>query len=582
MRFGIFRNYFEETLCLPRHIDGGIMRKFSLISLLLISLLTAPFSLSFAQQKSAAKTPAKTTTASSGLSTGNADYITAAMLKDYLYFIASDEMEGRDTPSRGLNTTAKFIGMNLARWGFKPMGDNGTFYQTIALRNTKSVPAESHAEMGSRKFVYGEDFLNNAGGTASGNLVFVGYGLVQKKKNFDSYAGVDVKDKIMVVATGALPKTLTNADLSGRPGEDWESPAYHGAKNGAKGIIYVPSFQTLSNWSRSRQFAVERGSTVVDKFQPLAPDAIPSITVSLDMLNAIFPGFRGEKLTAQAIFNTAAAKEDFQAFDLSANKKITFTSGVKIEMVPTQNVVGVLEGSDPVLKNEYVAVGAHYDHVGVGNPVNGDSIYNGADDDGSGTTAILSIAGAFANGATRPKRSILFVWHCGEEKGLWGSEYFTEYPTVPLQNVITQLNIDMIGRSKKEGDTNPDNKDLSGPNQIYVIGSKMMSTDLGALSESVNKSFLNIDFDYRYDDPNDRNRFFFRSDHFNYAHKGIPIIFYFDGVHEDYHEPSDTPDKIDYQKMEKVTRTVYVMAWALSNQAKRPVVDKDLPAELRR
>src|SRR6266436_2993627 len=175
-----------------RPIFGGIMRRFFLISLMLISLLTAPFSLSYAQQKSNAKSNAKPTASTSTLSLGNADYITAAMLKDYLYYIASDEMEGRDTPSRGLNTTAKFIGMNLARWGFKPMGDNGTFYQTIALRKTRSLPQESHAEFNDRKFVYGDDFLDGAGGTASGNLVFVGYGLVQKKKNFDSFAGVDV------------------------------------------------------------------------------------------------------------------------------------------------------------------------------------------------------------------------------------------------------------------------------------------------------------------------------------------------------------------------------------------------------
>ena len=164
-----------------------------------------------------------------------------------------------------------------------------------------------------------------------------------------------------------------------------------------------------------------------------------------------------------------------QAFELNSGKTISFNSAIKIDMVPTQNVVAVWEGSDPVLKNEYVAIGAHYDHVGIGNPVNGDSIYNGADDDGSGTTGILSIAGAFANGKIKPKRSILFVWHCGEEKGLWGSQYFTDYPTIPLDKVITQLNIDMIGRSKKEGDTNPKNKELSGPNEIYVIGSKMMS-----------------------------------------------------------------------------------------------------------
>src|SRR5262249_52964470 len=155
-------------------------------------------------------------------------------------------------------------------------------------------------------------------------------------------------------------------------------------------------------------------------------------------------------------------------------------------------------GSDPALKNEYVAIGAHYDHVGVGRPVNGDAIYNGADDDGSGTVSVLAMAEAFVRGP-RPKRSILFVWHAGAEKGVWGSRYINEFPVVPLNQIITQLNIDMIGRSKKAGDTNPANRELTGPNEIYVIGSKMMSTDLGALSEAVNKSYLNLDFNYKYD-----------------------------------------------------------------------------------
>jgi Zn-dependent M28 family amino/carboxypeptidase len=250
------------------------------------------------------------------------------------------------------------------------------------------------------------------------------------------------------------------------------------------------------------------------------------------------------------------------------------------ETVPTQNVVAVWEGSDPVLKAEYVALGAHYDHVGTCPPVGDDTICNGADDDGSGTTALLGMAEALAKAPTRPKRSVLFVWHCGEEKGLWGSRYFTEFPTVPLNQIVAQINIDMIGRSKKEGDTNPRNSELSGPDAVYVIGSTMMSTELGELVNAVNKSYLNLTFDTKYDDPKDPNRFFSRSDHYNYARKGIPIIFFFDGVHEDYHRPGDSADKIDYQKMEKVTRTVYMTLWEIANRPARLKVDKPLPAQI--
>ena len=338
-----------------------------------------------------------------------AEGVTAKQLSDYLYFVASDEMEGRDTPSRGLDTTAKFIAMNLSRWGFKPAGDDGTFFQRIPLR-------------------------------------------------------------------------------------------LKAGRNGA-----------------------------------------PVYTVD----------------------ETNKGKES------DADTKWT------------QNVVAIWEGRDPVLKNEMVAIGAHYDHVGIHPDFPGsDKIFNGADDDGSGTVAVLSIAEALANAPKRPKRSVLFVWHCGEEKGLWGSHYFNKFPTVDIKKVIAQLNIDMIGRSKKPDDTNPKNKDLTGENAIYVIGSEMMSSTLGSVVKETNSGYLNLTYDYKYDDPKDKERFFFRSDHFNYAMNGIPITFWFDGVHEDYHKPGDEPQKIDYNKMERVARTILITLWNLTELKDRPKVDRELPPEL--
>lgn len=271
-------------------------------------------------------------------------------------------------------------------------------------------------------------------------------------------------------------------------------------------------------------------------------------------------------------------------------KSAFLSAAAKVETVWTQNVVAIWEGSDPQLKNEMVAIGAHYDHVGTNpNAPGDDKIWNGADDDGSGTVAVLGIAEALAKAKTRPKRSVLFVWHCGEEKGLWGSEYFNKFPTVDIKNVIAQLNIDMIGRSqdpnniiKCERPNMRCNEELSKPNEIYVIGKDMMSSSLGSIVDGVNKGYLNLQYNTRYDDPKDPNRFFFRSDHFNYAVNGIPIVFWFDGVHEDYHQPSDTPDKIDYAKMEKVTRTIYLTLLQLANAKERPKVDKQLPPELTR
>jgi hypothetical protein len=486
----------------------------------------------------------------------------------------------RDTPSRGLDITAKFLATNLARWGFKPAGDEGSFFQRIDLQRNRADSGGTKVEYGGRTLITGTDYLPAGGsGNVSAQIVFAGSGWFIKSKEIDAYKGIDPAGKIAVVfgAPNTFPRGVTRSDL-GKQGEDSMSPIEYARRKGVAGLIYVPDFQYLANWQRNRQRLLERGSTVVARFQTQTAAPLPSIVISPEMANVIFAG---ERQSASMLFNASYGAGQPTSFAMNEQKRITLNVANNTETIPTQNVVAVWEGSDPVLKNEYVALGAHYDHVGSGcPPVGTDNICNGADDDGSGTTALLGMAEALAKAPTRPKRSILFVWHCGEEKGLWGSRYFVEYPTVPLNQIVAQINLDMIGRSKKEGDSNPRNNELTGPNAIYLIGSTMMSTELGELVHAVNKSYLNITYDTRYDDPRDPNRFFSRSDHYNYARKGIPIIFFFDGVHEDYHRAGDTADKIDYEKMEKVTRTIYMTLWEIANQAKRPRVDKPLPVQI--
>ena len=552
------------------------MHKLKVYSLVFLLAVAVAVPATLAQRKDGR---AKTNSAAATLTARGVDTISAAQLRSYLSFIASDEMEGRDTPSRGLDTTAKFVAMNLERWGFKPAGDEGTYFQKIALRRDQIDPARTSAEINGQKFNFGDDFLPNAvGGTLAGPLVFAGSGWVVKSKNLDSYQGVDVKGKIVVVVGQGFPKGITRADLTGAMGVDWFNPALYAQQHGAKGVLAIPDAAITQGWEQQRQRALQPARASVERFQTQGNNPpVTTVLLSAKMANALL---EGEKYDAATLIARAQTGEPAPAFDLSANKKVNITVAVKPDHPMTQNIIAVWEGADPVLKNEYVALGAHYDHIGICAPGTADPICNGADDDGSGTTALLAMAEAISHAKQRPKRSVLFVWHCGEEKGLWGSRYFTDYPTIPLAQIVTQLNIDMIGRSRKDGDTEPRNANLSGPNTIYVIGSKMMSTELGELTAAVNKSYLNLQFDYRYDDPNDTNRFFFRSDHYNYARKGIPIVFFFDGVHEDYHRPGDEPQKIDYAKMEKVARTIYLMLWEVANRPARVKVDKQLPAQL--
>lgn len=512
-----------------------------------------------------------------------ADAITASQLSTYLHFVASDAMGGRDTPSQGLDITAEFLRMNLERWGFKPAGDSGSFFQKIALSRESLDIEKTDLEIGGKKYKLGDDFFRLSGtGSAVGPLVFGVDGWMVKSKGVDSFGGVDVRGKIVVISSEGFsqntltprPANVTAEDLKGEKGVDWADAVANATNKGATGLIVIAPPQIHNGWAQWRNF-MGRGSMYPEKFRTAsnATPKIPVMLVSQAVGEAIFTGESANKTSTTAF---------------AIRKSGALNAQSKKETVWTQNVVAVWEGSDPTLKAEMVAVGAHYDHVGTNlNAPGEDKIWNGADDDGSGTVAVLSIAEALAKAKTRPKRSILFVWHAGEEKGLWGAEYFNKFPTIDIKKVVAQLNIDMIGRSQDPNNIIPCdrpgkrcNQELSKANEIYVIGKDMMSSTLGSIVDSTNKSYLNLGYNTRYDDPKDTNKFFFRSDHFHYAVNGIPVAFWFDGVHEDYHQASDTADKIDYAKMEKVTRTIFLTMLELADLKVRPAVDKTLPPEL--
>jgi hypothetical protein len=506
-----------------------------------------------------------------------ADQIDVVRLRADLSFIASDELEGRDTPSRGLDLAARYLAARLAALGLKPAGDDGTYFQKFGTTRRAVDPAKATLTLNDRSFGYADDFLATAPGTGEGGLVYVGHGHVVKKKDLDAYKGVDVKGKIIVAHSG-YPEGISRADLRGDSGPDtWETPASYAARHGAAGVVLVPDYATLAGWRTSRETAATaRGGLTVDAFQEKRPAPVPVVVAAMPLVAAIFSG---ESVTAVEVARLAQDRKPHAPIVLGEKKRLRLDIGLRLEAVSTQNVVAIYEGGDPVLKQEYVALGAHYDHVGL-SATGTDRINNGADDDGSGTVAILNMAEALVRGNVKTRRSWLFVWHAGEERGLWGSRYFVERPTVPLDKIVAQLNVDMIGRSKPAGDTASANAALTGPNEVYVIGSKMMSSALGSLSEKVNKDFLDVSFNYKYDDPGDTNRFFFRSDHYNYAKRGVPIIFYFSGVHQDYHRVSDEIGAIDFAKLERVARTIYATAYAVAELPTRPAVDRKLPPQL--
>jgi Zn-dependent M28 family amino/carboxypeptidase len=276
----------------------------------------------------------------------------------------------------------------------------------------------------------------------------------------------------------------------------------------------------------------------------------------------------------QPFFNvyvdTRLANAIYPEIDSNADPKtIAFKMEMAIESqnqeINSENVVAVIKGSE--LPDEYIVISSHLDHIGI--TANG-QINNGADDDGSGTVALLEIAKAFKAAEAEghgPKRSIVFLHVTGEEKGLLGSQYYTDVdPLFPLEQTVANLNIDMIGRI--------DPKRKGGRNYVYLIGSDKLSSELHRLSEEVNDKYAHLELDYAYNDDNDPNRFYYRSDHYNFAKNNVPIIFYFNGTHDDYHRPGDTPDKINYDLLQNRSRLIFLTAWELANRRDRISVDK--------
>jgi len=476
-------------------------------------------------------------------------------LRMHLEFLASSELGGRYTLSPGINIAARYLASRLASYGFRgAAGADNSFMQRIQLVATHPVPAKTTLALklkGQEKnYSYG-DFVTNAtaSGTATGSLVFVGYGISSAAQKYDDYRGLDVKNKIVVVAPGT-PKGVDSSRLSEAEEEEEAARAH-----GAAGVLFLPpSYRAVDMRKPDYKERIMNRDRV--RLAAKAHAEIPMMTLTPPVADALLAPLG---TTLDQLLKTTDAGGPLESKPIDGTAQLTLS--LEAAEAVTQNVVGILEGTDPKLKSEYLAISAHYDHLKT--DVRGE-IYPGADDDGSGTAAVLNIARAFS--LQRPARSVLVIFHTGEELGLLGSEYNADIaPVVPLDRIVANLNIDMIGRSRPAGDTDASNSELSDANSIYLIGADRISRELHKLSEQTNAEYEKLRIDYRYNDPNHPDLYYFRSDHWNYAKHDIPIIFYFDGVHADYHKPTDTVEKIDFEKMTRVSRLVFETGWRIAN-----------------
>lgn len=496
----------------------------------------------FAQKKS------KATKATEKL--GNS--ITAADLKKHLYIVASAEMGGRDTPSPGQEKAGNYIEENFKLFGLKP--GNGDSYRQYYTLYRDSIIGSSF-KINDKSFEMKKDFFpgnNYAAEIPFSEAVFAGYGIVDEKN--DAYKDLDIRGKAVIILEGA-PADYKSTQQGFQNPSGTNGKLNAASKKGAAAVLFVSKNFPRNSGAQRSQWSTNGYKSNVNP-------------ISFFISEKIAAAIMGED--GNGIFDKIKENKNFEKI-YKANIDLAFSKTTITTKV--SNVMGLIEGTDK--KDEYVVITAHYDHVGTRN----DSIiYYGADDDGSGTVSVLELAEAFAKAKADgkgPRRSILFMTVSGEEHGLWGSEHYVNNPVYPLNKTTVNLNIDMIGRIG-----NDYMKDKDSTNYVYIIGDNKLSSDLTPITEAINGTYSKLKLDRKYNDPADPNRFYYRSDHYNFAEKGVPIIFYFNGVHPDYHRPTDTPDKINYSLMEKRTKLVFFTALEMANREE--MLKRDQPLETQR
>ena len=480
-----------------------------------------------------------------------AKLITAEDARNHLSILASDAFEGRETGKPGADKAANYIAGEFKKLGLQAPVNGSYFFDVPLAENATKVTFDLNGQ----SLNNGQDFFSGRGTTAdksvnASEVVFIGYGTDAELANTDLAGKVVLwinEDKPEAGKTANTSYRLSTARTQVLKNLQSKSPALILAANGEVADV-------LKKFGSSVLAA--RLTIQADQAKPASQQA-PTLNITTAVAD-------------QLVKSSGKTYNDLKG----SNTVQTVKSDIKVNIhidtreVKAVDVLGFLPGTD--LKGEVLVFSAHYDHIGLNNK-GPDKVNNGADDDGSGTTGILEIARAFTQAKKDghgPRRSILFLGNVGEEKGLLGSEYYTDHPVFALANTITDLNIDMIGRVGYEYIGKPDSA-----NYVYTIGSAMLSKELHQINEDANNKYVHLEQDYKYDDPNDPNRFYYRSDHYNFAKHGVPIIFYFNGVHDDYHQPGDEVSKINFPLLAKRAQLVFYTGWELANRDKRPVVD---------
>lgn len=513
------------------------------------------------------------------------DAVTVDFLKKHLSALAADSMEGRETGTRGEEMAAEYLADQYRQMGLQAIGDNNSYFQNYELtgdrqdsvvfetyRITDSTRKQISRSVASKNSI--ASYVRSFGGTDTldAPIVFAGFGVNDPANNVENLEGTDLKDKWVLVFQ-EIPNivegdTLINPQISN------QTRFNAIMSQGAKGILLIPSASQQEYEKVAEQTKADFGELIGMRLKYLDEEQqngfsrgynVVSPEMAARFLNAGNSGTGLKQYRDSLISNIQTIRAEDLKFEL---RHIPY---IGEEIIHTKNVLAFFEGIDPDLKDEVIVLTSHYDHVGIGQPDStGDRIYNGADDDGSGTVALMNLAKAFIEAeksGVKPKRSILFLHVSGEEKGLLGSRYYSDHPEIPIEKTIANLNTDMIGRIDAE------HEEAGIENYAYIIGADIISSQLDSLLKVANEKSGNIELSMKYNDLNDPNQFYRRSDHWNFGRLGVPFAFFFTGVHEDYHRPSDEVHKIRFEKMANIVRTMYATTVLLANTDNPPEVD---------